>query len=216
MRSRQIAIAALFIVAGAACSGESATDQHMSADLQRDLAAAKSSSLELASGRPGYQPMRFVSEIEQVHRAEPVTRRPTPKPRAKEPAGREAEAQQAPQPEAAQTIELTTPDVAESTEQTDSAVVAEAPRVPMVAPRPAPVPVEVPTSGGSRTRGSNGPDWGDAVGVVIRGGRVDPGHCPPRRPPSRIPGIILPQTEGRVPVFRPDAHGPVLRPIIVP
>ncbi|HSA56536.1 MAG TPA: hypothetical protein VLE53_12585, partial [Gemmatimonadaceae bacterium] len=88
--------------------------------------------------------------------------------------------------------------------------VAEAPRVPIVAPRPAPLPVEVPSSSGSGAVGGGrtaGPDWGDVVGVVIRGGRVDPGHCPPRRRPGRI-GI------SGIPI--PHQYAPALRPIIHP
>ena len=33
-----------------------------------------------------------------------------------------------------------------------------------------------------------GPDMGTVIGVVLRGGRVDPGHCPRHpRPPTQIP-----------------------------
>jgi hypothetical protein len=39
---------------------------------------------------------------------------------------------------------------------------------------------------------------GEAIGVVIRGGPVGPGHCPPRR---GRPGIILPL---EMPIVRPD------------
>ena len=68
------------------------------------------------------------------------------------------------------------------------AEVSEAPRVPSVAPRPAPLPVEVVTGHGSVGRGRDeGPDLGTVIGVVLRGGRVDPGHCPPRRRPGGIP-----------------------------
>lgn len=208
MRSNALPAAALLLAASISCGGSDTASDRLSEDLEQDLAKASASALELANGSGAYQPMRFVSAIEQLPQAEPERRAPRPKPTVRRNASSDLEEQKAPDP--APQAEVATP-VAEQpqvTEEAESVDVAEAPRVPIVAPRPAPRPVEVPSSGGSGVVGggrTEGPDWGDVVGVVLRGGRVDPGHCPPRRPRGRGLPFPIPQ-QYTPPVLRPTIH----------
>ena len=208
MRSSTLPIAALLLAASVSCGRSDASDARLSDDLEQDLAKASASALELANGSGSYQPMRFVSAIEQVPQAEPERKKPQPKPTVRKNTSSDLAEEKAPEPEPEQQVATPVAEQPQVTEEAESVDVADAPRVPIVAPRPAPVPVEVPSSGGSGVVGggrTEGPDWGDVVGVVLRGGRVDPGHCPPRRPRGR--GLPFPIPHDHTPpVLRPTIH----------
>jgi hypothetical protein len=210
MRSSALPIAVLLIAGGVAC-GRRAPDTRLSEDLERDLTAAASSALELANSGAAYVPTRVVSPIEQVARAAPQPRQPRPKPALSRNAAPESQEARAPEPEPQPVVSTPVLDEPEVTQEAAETDVADAPRVPVVAPRPAPVPVDVPSTsgGGSGVVGPGrnpGPDWGDIIGIVIRQGGSDPGHCPPRRRP-RGPGIGFPiPYQSPVPVLRPGIH----------
>lgn len=193
MRSNLVHLLVPLAFVAAACGGSPATGD-LPDDLKQDLAAtaASSSTLELANGSTGYQPMRFVSDIEQTDASTPVERAPSPRPvRVPRPTAAPApEPEQAPSPEP--TPEVQVAEVAQSPEPQP-----EVSSVPMVAPRPAALPVDVPSTqvadrgegrGGGIGRGDDGVGIGGVIGVVIRGGGVGPDHCPPRRRgPGRRP-----------------------------
>ncbi|HEX7121916.1 MAG TPA: hypothetical protein VF178_06045 [Gemmatimonadaceae bacterium] len=209
MRSTAVSTALLVALVSVGCDRGSANDAQLGAELERDLAAAAAATVELANGAQGYKPMRFVSEVEQIPTSKPAPRRPK---QQVEKAVEEAPAEHhapspEPEPVAEPVVETTVAEPA-PTPTTEETIAADAPRVPVVAPRPAPMPVDVPERGGSsgRARGvDEGPDWGTVIGVVIRGGRVGDRHCPPR-------------TRGRNPFPYPnyEAAPPVLRPIVHP
>ncbi|MCC6319296.1 MAG: hypothetical protein IT361_16605 [Gemmatimonadaceae bacterium] len=175
---------------GAAACGERAGEGNLSADLKRDLDAS-ANPIELAS-QGNEAPMRFVSELEQGKTAEPVQRSRRPRPTVARTAGTTPQDLSTPAPEVKAEIMVA---------QTTEASVAPSPApavssVPLVAPRPAALPVEVPAEGGRGTGGGGigtgdsggGIGIGDVIGVVIRGGGVGPDHCPPRRRPrGRLP-----------------------------
>ncbi len=181
-----VAVAAAVV----ACSGSGPA---IGDDLKADLEASKST-IELASQAAGAQPLRFVSELEQGKNAEPVERTRTPRRVATASTGTAPENETTPTPEPQQetlvaTVESVAPQAPQPTPEVSS--------VPMVAPRPASLPVEVPAEGSGRGLGAGGIGNGDAgagigigdmIGVVIRGGGVGPDHCPPRgrRPRGRI------------------------------
>jgi hypothetical protein len=194
MRTTAWLVVVPVLVLGVGCGrGSSNAKVSVSDDLQKDLAAASSASLELANGSKGYQPMRFVSALEQSETAVPIQRRPVKRPVVRNETAAETE-QKAPDP---------TPQVAvdapKAPEPEQPAVANDAPTVPTVAPRPAPVPVEYPAAGGGSrgaTGPASGPDMGGIIGVIIRGGGVGDDHCVPRGRPrggGRFPrGIIRP------------------------
>lgn len=190
--------AAAFIAASCGGGGESASDE-----LLRDLSAAQSSSIELAARMQDYQPTRFVSVEEQVPVAAP-TRARTPRRVYNPPAVAEVPLEEttlSPEP-AAEIVQSPMP----SPEPTREEVSA----VPSVVPRPAATPATPAPSGDGEVGRSDGPSRGEvlgtiigeAIGVVIRGGPVGVGHCPPRRPRGRIflPLEIMP------PVVRPGTQ----------
>ena len=203
MRPREVykaligACAALSLSFGAAaCGGTGARDTGLSEELERDLAAAASSALELANSRASTEPLRVVSAIEQVATGAPESRRPKPKPTVSRTTSPETAEAKAPDPEPEPVVSAPVDHEPEVTEEVEATDVAEAPRVPVVAPRPAPVPVEIPATSGGVPEGigrgrNDGPDWGDIIGVVIGPGRRDPGHCPPRRRPRGV-GFPIP------------------------
>jgi hypothetical protein len=154
-------------------------------DRARAVEEARARAEDLANSTLNYQPVRFVSELEQVRPPRPVTRRKVDEVVRKGP----------------DSIVVEPVAVLEPTVVPDDPVVAvdsptevsSAPRVPSIIPREAPVPEAVGGSGLGEWRGRDpGPDMGTVIGVVLRGGRVDPGHCPrhPRQPPSQIPNRI--------------------------
>lgn len=192
MRSRMWPMAFALVVLGASCSPDRGDTARLSADLERDLASASAASVELANDARGYQPMRFVSEIEQVATAKPLPARPKPRPVVTEHANHDEAVAAAPEPTPEEVVAMSPP-----VEPEPPVEPSPAPRTPSVAPRPAPVPVDMATgSGGGGPAGMGtreGPDWGTVVGVILRGGVVGPGHCPPRRRPR------APHFEIRVP-----------------
>jgi hypothetical protein len=179
-----------------ACGGDAG--KALSDDLQKDLEAS-ASKIELAGQPDTYQPMRFVSELEQGKTAEPVERARTPRRVAAKTAGQDRNETTSPAPEAEQEVQVAsvTSEAPQAPEPTP-----DAPTVPSVAPRPASLPVDMPAergrgegSGGvGRGQDGTGIGIGDIIGVVIRGGGVGPDHCPPprgRRPRGPV-GIRLP------------------------
>ena len=151
-------------------------------DAASTIAQAREKAGELANSAQNYQPVRFVSDIEQI--ARPVTK---PKPADIVRPGKD--------PVEVEPVVMAT-DVPTETEPPEIAVdsstmIVSAPRVPSIIPRDAPQPEAVGGGTGSGDwRGNDpGPDVGTNIGVVIRGGRGDPGHCPRHRPPppSSIP-----------------------------
>jgi hypothetical protein len=184
------------VVAAMACGGTSDTGTQLPADLQKDLAAVASSKLELASGSQDYQRMRFVSAIEQVPTGSPVERKQAPRRVARNPASHEGAETRSPDVQAADEV-LVAETPAAQPEPTPAEEDVSA--VPSVSPRPSPLPVDAPSVGnGDYSRvghGDQGADIGGIIGVVIRGGRVDPGHCPPRRRGGRP--VVLPRV-GRI------------------
>lgn len=142
--------------------------------------------LELANSPETYQPMRFVSAIEQ---------------------GRPAEVEVKPvilvDPEPVESLTVTpAPMPVAEDEHAHHAAPDSAPsseplvvrRVPSVMLRESEPPEPVPGASHDRGRAEErGPDMGNEVGVVIRGARVDPDHCPPRRRPPASINIRIPR-----------------------
>jgi hypothetical protein len=196
MHSIRSRLAVGSVVAAIACGGASDTGNQLPADLQKDLAAVQSSKLELASESQDYQRMRFVSAIEQVPTGSPVERKQAPRRVARKTASPEGSDTRSPDVQAAEEILVAE---APAAEPEPTPAEDEVSAVPSVSPRPAPLPVDAPSVGnGDYSRvghGDQGADIGGIIGVVIRGGRVDPGHCPPRRRGGRP--IVLPRV-GRI------------------
>lgn len=168
-------------VAALACSPSSQPTE--SVDTTKALEAAKARAQDLANSTQNYQPVRFVSAIEQVRAPRPV-REPKADFVVKEGVD-SVSVDPIPMPATVQND--STPTV-----QADSASdVVVAPRVPSIVTRDAPLPAAVGGGSGDWRGNDPGPDMGSPIGVVIRGGRVDPGHCPRHpRPPSQIPNRI--------------------------
>jgi hypothetical protein len=179
------------MVAAVAACGGSGDAGSLTDDLKRDLEAS-ATQVELA-GQTGAQAMRFVSELEQGKTAEPVQRVRSPRRVAAGRTGPQPEETTSPAPEVRQEVQVA---VAVTEQPQAPQPTPDAPTVPMVAPRPASLPVELPADGGRGTGsvGVGNGDYGtgigigDVIGVVIRGGGVGPDHCPPprRRPRGRI------------------------------
>ncbi|MGQ0642291.1 MAG: hypothetical protein ACT4P6_16205 [Gemmatimonadaceae bacterium] len=165
------------LVAASCGSSDAPSDE-----LLRDLSAAQSSSIELAARVQDYQPTRFVTAVEQLPVAAP-TRARAPRRVHRPPTVAEIPLQETtPTPEPAQEILQT--QVPEPEQQVVSAVPSVVPRPTATAATPAP-------TGEGRDEGPSrgevlGTIIGETIGVVIRGGPVGPGHCPPRRRPGRI------------------------------
>jgi len=195
-------IAALAVACG---RGKSPEQTALTADLKRDLEAASSSGVELASTARGYQPTRFVSSIESPRSSAPVRRRNVRRPVATQTAAVESDVAKAPDP--APENKVAVAEVEQSTEAPAPAI--DTPTNVAVTPRPTPVG-SAPAStdvgsggigGGSRGGGLGG--IGEAIGtvigvVVIRGGAGGIDHCDPRtdRRPTNGP-VALP--DPRVP-----------------
>jgi hypothetical protein len=144
------------------------------------LAEARARAQDLANSAQNYQPVRFVSEIEQVKRPRPVEiSRPAPLTER----GAELVA-----------IDSTPTSVSAAAPEARPASVLEdddTPRVPSIIAREAPLPPAVGGRADAWQRADPGPDMETVIGVVLRGGLVDPGHCPRHpRPPSQIPHRI--------------------------
>lgn len=170
----------LLTVAAAACAKAPETPPPDAA--ARNVTQARALAEDLANSTQNYQPVRFVSAIEQVRVPKPVTRI---KPDTVVVEGKEAlHVEAVPVPIVAPEAELPAVQVDSTTESVSE------PRVPSIIPRDAPEPAAVGGAGGEWRGRDPGPDQGNVIGVVLRGGRVDPGHCPRHRPPSPIPNRI--------------------------
>ena len=192
-----IPLAALAVACG---RGKSPEQTALTADLKRDLDAASSSGVELASTARDYQPTRFVSSIESPTTSAPVRRRNVRKPVARPTAAEQPDVAKAPDPVTENKVE-----VAEAEPSTETPAPAiETPTNVAVTPRPTPVgSAPAPTDagsggvgGGSRGGGLGG--IGEAIGtvigvVIIRGGAGGIDHCDPRtdRRPTNGP-VALP------------------------
>ena len=170
----------LLTVAAAACaqSPESTTPDASA----NTVAQARARAEDLANSTQNYQPVRFVSAIEQVRPPRPVTRI---KPDTVVLEGKD--------PVHVEPVVVPTETEGPVLQVDSTTETASAPRVPSIIPRDAPEPAAVGGSGGGgEWRGRDpGPDMGTVIGVVLRGGRVDPGHCPRHpRPPTQIPNRI--------------------------
>lgn len=190
MRTSIVRLIVPIAFAVSACAKGVGDAGQLSDDLRKDLEASTASKPELANASGAFQPMRFVSDIEQSNTAEPVQRTRTPRRVAARSANLEQNESESPAPETQQEIQVAqTPSDAPQAPAPESDV----PTLPTVAPRPAPMPVDVPSMegmgrggigggmGGGRGGEGRGVDIGDIIGVVIRGGGVGPDHCPPRR-----------------------------------
>ena len=166
----------------AACS----SNREPASSESASVAQAQAKAEDLANSTQNYQPIRFVSELEQSTVPRPVTRREVDDVVKEGADSVIAETVVEPEPMTTQHE----PDVAADS----TPVEASAPRVPMIVPREAPLPEAVVTngSGAGNWRGVDpGPDMGTVIGVVLRGGRVDPGHCPRHPPhPGQLPNRI--------------------------
>lgn len=173
----------LTTLAATACGPSSQPAESSQAETARTLEQAKARAQDLANSTQNYQPVRFVSAIEQVRAPRPVL---DPKQADVVKKGTDSvSVDPVPMPAAVQD---------ESIPAVQSDSVAEmpvAPRVPSIVPREAPLPASVGGGTGDWRGNDPGPDMGTTIGVVLRGGRVDPGHCPRHpRPPSQIPNRI--------------------------
>jgi hypothetical protein len=172
----------LMTLAAVACGPSSQQDAATSSDSSA-LAEAKARAQDLANSNQSYQPVRFVSAIEQVRPPRPV-RKPQPDVVVRE--GTDSIPVE-PVPLPAASPEEGLPAV----QNESPGDASPAPRVPSIVPREAPLPAAVGVSSGDWRGNDPGPDMGTVIGVVLRGGRVDPGHCPRHpRPPSQIPNRI--------------------------
>jgi hypothetical protein len=173
----------LMSMAVAACGPSSQPAGRGGEDAVSTLAAAKARAQDLANSAQSYQPVRFVSEIEQVRVPRPVNRT---QPDVVVREGRDSvPAEVIPVPS------LADDDVSPAVQVDSTTESTSAPRVPSIIPRDAPLPAAVRGGSGDWRGVDPGPDMGTVIGVVLRGGRVDPGHCARHpRPPSQIPNRI--------------------------
>lgn len=167
--------------------GKSPEQTALTADLKRDLEAASSSGVELASTARDYQPTRFVSSIESPRSSAPVRRRNVRRPVATHSAAPEQQTAKTPDPAPENKVEIA--EIEQSTEAPAPAI--DTPTNVAVSPRPTPVGAAPATQdagsggsgGGSRGGGLGG--IGEAIGtvigvVVVRGGAGGIDHCDPR------------------------------------
>jgi hypothetical protein len=151
------------------------------------LADAKARAQDLANSTQNYQPVRFVSAIEQVRQPRPVRQHRVEE--VVKPGTDTVQVEPVPMP-------TPSTEVAEQVVPVDSAPPPSTPRVPSIVPRQASLPEAVGggvsgTATGDWRGADPGPDMGTVIGVVLRGGRGDPGHCPRHpRPPSQIPNRL--------------------------
>jgi hypothetical protein len=195
LQNRNVTTALSLVLLVGACSTPADHAAPLSDDLRQDLAAAASSSGDLAATPQSYQPMRFVSSVERSRAGAPAkrtaiahhhvraahARRPAP-----EAATRSADAMDEMVAEAA------TPVATPEAPRTEPAVIAH---------QPANEPVDAPSNGrtgsggevGAGNRGQGG-GWGGILGgligaAVIRGGIGAVDKCDPRTD-GRHPTII--------------------------
>jgi hypothetical protein len=181
-------------VFAAACGPDASKSSQIGDDLKHDLEAS-SATLELASPTANYKPMRFVSELEQTNNATPVERVRAPRHVATKNASTQDQQTESPTPEAPSEVQVAQTPSESPQSPTPS---NDVPTVPIVAPRPAALPVDYPAADGSgrgrsgRGEGTTGIGIGDVIGVVIRGGGVGDDHCVPPRRGGRGRGFPFP------------------------
>lgn len=180
MIRKLIAGITLTALAATACGPSSQLSEADGTAAASALAEVRARAQDLANSTQNYQPVRFVSEIEQVKRPKPVE---VPRPAPVTERGAEPVA-----------IDSMPTSVAAAAPEEPAASVADdddTPRVPSIIAREAPPPPAVGGRSGDWRGDDPGPDMGTVIGVVLRGGLVDPGHCPRHpRPPSQIPHRI--------------------------
>ena len=173
----------LMTLAAMACGPSSQPAPDTGADSSGALAEAKALAQDLANSNQSYQPVRFVSAVEQVRPPRPV-RKSQPDIVVREGID-SVRAEPIPLPGASHEEGIS------AAQDEASGDAGAAPRVPSIVPRDAPLPAAVGVSSGEWRGNDPGPDMGTVIGVVLRGGRGDPGHCPRHpRPPSQIPNRI--------------------------
>lgn len=179
MRRKTVARLSLIGLVAWACQPAPAPEATKDS-VAKTVEQAKEVAKDLALSSQNYQPVRFVSDIEKVRVPKPVTQPEVEEVVVKGPDSVQVD----PLPVPEQVIDPEAPPIVAPDSTPDE---APSPRVPSIIPRDAPTPQVV---GRGPTRGPEaGPDWGTVIGVVIRGGAGDPGHCPRHRPPGG-PGII--------------------------
>jgi hypothetical protein len=196
-----------FVILLAAC-GKRQEPVALSADLQKDLATVSSGS-DLAIAPKSYQPMRFVSAIEQSRPIAPAKRPSTSHERM------HAVSHHVTQPMTDVASEPTVTAVAgAATTVSTPEAAAPAPSI-TVAPAPAPEPSSAPA--GSSSGGTVGDHdqggglaglLGGIMGAVIRGGHVGVDKCDPRTD-GRRGGVIIgpPVFENPAPTGQPVFSG---------
>ena len=197
-----------FVILLAAC-GKRQEPVALSADLQKDLATVSSGG-DLAIAPKSYQPMRFVSAIEQSRPIAPA-KRPTTSHQRLHVVSHHNTWQ--PMTDVASEPTVTTVAETPGTVSTPEAA-APAPSI-TVAPAPAPQPSNAPagsSSGGTvgdhDQGGGLGGLLGGIMGAVIRGGHVGVDKCDPRTD-GRRGGVIMggPVFENPLPTGQPVFSG---------
>ena len=193
--TRNVGKALTFVLLLSACSTRSDQAAPLPDDLKQDLAAAASSSGDLATPQQ-YQPMRFVSAVERAHSATP-TRRPAVAHRrvkathARRPAPEVAS--ETPDPASTMVAEAPAPVAAPEAPRSEPTVITHEPSEPANAPSPATTGAGGEVGGGARGHGGG---WGGILGgligtAVIRGGIGGVDKCDPRGEGRRRPTVVV-------------------------
>lgn len=216
VKASVLPVAALALACGRGTSNDQGAT--LPEDLRKDLQAASTSGLELASAARDFAPTRVVSAIESPAASAPVKHRRRPRPVARPTASNEPSIAKAPDPAPENKIDVAEPQP--SVEAPAPAI--DTPTDVAVVPRPTPVgSAPAPTDagsggvgGGSRGGGLGG--IGEAIGTVIgvvitHGGAGGIDHCDPRTDARRGRGrIFIPNTQiPRRPGGIPNAPFPV-------
>jgi hypothetical protein len=194
----KLATLSLAVLLGA-CSKREDQATGLSEDLKKDLAVASASASEFATAPSHYQPMRFVSAVEQARASTPAKRTVATKRRTKP--VRRPEATAKPAPEVVEEPSLAAVESPAPSPAPEAVPTAPTPEPVVIAQQPAgePAPVPVGTGGGEgdagmgarRSGGGLGGLLGGIIGaVVIRGGRGGVDHCDPRTDGRQRPPIF--------------------------
>lgn len=178
-----------------ACSKRPEQNATLPADLEQDLAKTAAANGELATAPRNFQPMRFVSAVEQSRPGVPAKRPATSHQHA------HATSSHTPAPEPAVALAEQTAEIASTSESAAPEPVA----APKAAPQPADMGATIPSmpssdgtgasgdvGAGSRGEGSGlGGLLGGIIGaVVIRGGHGGIDKCDPRTDGRMHPPIV--------------------------
>ena len=195
-------IGAATLALGIAGCSKPAKQASASADLQRDLKLASTSSLDLASEQSKASfPLTEIPVESKPQRAPTIKKAPGPKAvRSPRPTVKAA-----PEPEVAAATE--TQQVA-TTEPAPAPVEQNTPEpaAPAV-PRPSPVPVSAPSGGRSTGDDGVGAVMGGIIGVIIRGGGVDGDNCEPHGRGRPHGGVFGGGIYGQPPMGRGGIYG---------